>query len=145
MVHWLYGMEDGNMCLENERKVKDRKNIVGYCVMNTTDTKNVYESVFCDGHMLGIKERKYKKGIRYKARRESVYYRKMYWDDKIVIPGFHGFRTKKDVCLYIDKLGTIGRRVLKCEFDGVIASGKAEATIPAFRAMYRTILEEVEV
>lgn len=135
------------MCLINEKK-SDVKEVIGYAVVEKDGTE--YHSYFQDDWYL--EEPVYAINTRYKAKKESEMFRIRYSNNN-TIPGFHGFYTIKDANEYLIAGKLVRRVIVMCKFEDVIAigncircnGGKLKNSLPSFRAMYRTIIEEVYV
>lgn len=131
------------MCLVNEKK-SNVKEITGYALVVNTQNKNLYKSMF---YSKTLPEPEYLQNREYKAHKEMDDRRYKFFIDEI--PGFHGFYNIEDAIQYSHTHIFHILVIVKCKFRHIIAEGEIRTdiygNIPAFRAMYRTIIEEEEV
>lgn len=133
------------MCLENEKLLPDNNKIInGYAVIEKIK-KNRYKSLielysFVPSYLIN---KEYIAIIDRPLFSNNGYY------------GFHGFTNLKTAKKYyirqknwynIMGWSNINLVIVKCQFRNIIAKGNQEnSQLPAFRAKYRTIIEEVNI
>lgn len=129
------------MCLYHETETNLPNVFVGYCLVmkNSNKTYSPADLVYTLVDKLKINE--YKIGIKYEA--ECIKHKPYYL-------GFHGFISLslllKNYQKFIDTESKFVKlKICKCLFESPIAEGQTFFNVLAFRAKYRTIIEEVKI
>lgn len=127
------------MCLEGDFFVNDEnKEIEGYAIVFANNKMDEFIPIwYTESYLDSHEYKRYKINQEYKAKNleEPIFKHKKYY-------GFHGFFTLEDAMQYSDPEPDLV--IVKCKFRHLIATG-TQTNLPAFRCLYRTILEVVKI